>query len=183
MKKALPILFVASTVVVTAASLTVATNGSFTQLRADDNSHIYTQTFTNANIDSINQPSLFTANVYMSVTTDGGASFGCLASENNPAVFSGAYVYPNRNNRIVEVESSKDDPGAIRMTFYFRNVLSAVSVVLNGQFTEYDSYYSSNTLTYSNAVTTSDGFKISINEEELGEYYISSIVVQYTCSY
>ena len=183
MKKALPILFVASTVVVTAASLTVATSGGFTQLKAADNSRTYIQTFTSSNIDSVNQPSLFTANVYMSVTTDGGASFGCLASDNNPAKFSGAYVYPNVNNHIVEVEPSDDDPGAISMTFFFKNVLSAVSVVLNGKFYEYDSYYSSDTLTYNKVVTTSDGFKISINEEELGEFYISSIDVQYTCSY
>lgn len=80
----------------------------------------------------------------------------------------------------VEMENERDE-GVIQMTFEFHNVVSAVSVVLNGKI--WVNGYDRDSATYTNATTTSDGFNIAINETSQQSFYIDSIVVKYICSY
>ena len=167
MKKALPILFVASTVVVTAASLTVATNGGFTQLRAADNSVQHTITFTVDDVVSVAES--YVDKITINKKTESGFDFGCVISvdpgENGETFYVG---------NIVEMENDDGD-ASVSMTFQFHNVLSADSVTLNGYFE--DSYSSS--LTFPG----SGGFNININLTYQYDVKITSIVVKYTCSY
>ena len=177
MKKALPILFVASTVVVTAASLTVATNGGFTQLRAADNSVEYIVTFTSADIKSSSVKSGWPeeGTLTFSKTTKSGFEFGCTAR------VIGDDIELNRNGHMAFAEMEDEQYGEIHMTFEFHNVLSAVSVVLNGII--WINGMDRSSATYTNSTQTADGYTIAINEIEQGNFEINSIVVKYTCSY
>ena len=187
MKKALPILFVASTVVVTAASLTVATNGGFTQLRAADNSHTYTITFTKSDVDSSQTESTFEGKkFYFSKQTTSGFEFGCQGK----ALVDGDMVYVAKqdSSNMVDVElwDEKDDSyddASFDMTFHFQNVLSAVSVVLNGVFSYPGGWGDKTSFEFLGSEANNGEATINASASGMKEFSISSIVVQYTCSY
>ena len=170
MKKALPILFVVSTAFITAASLTVATNGSYTQLKAADNSVNHTITFTKDNITS-NSFSGSTGTFAISQTTSSGSEFGCTGTIHGDDI-----IFKSFN--MFSVEDDYGD-GSLSMTFEFHNVLSAVSVTLNGDFD--DGW--KDTYTFTNSSAIAGGFKIPVNINDQTDFSLDSIVVQYTCSY
>ena len=189
MKKALPILFVASTVVVTAASLTVATNGGFTQLRAADNSVEYTLTFTKNNITSSSVVDAFLdiGTLSFSTTTTSGATFTV-----SNATVKGDKVLFNKTNssNMVDVDCFAGDDyseASIDMSFNFNGITSAVSVTLNGLFEYFDEVWETkereNTLVFYGSDAVDGSATINVTKSQLNNFYISSIVVQYTCSY
>lgn len=177
MKKALPILFVASTVVVTAASLTVATNGGFTQLRAANNEVPYSITFTKNDIVSSSITEGGTrGTVSLSKKTASGFDFGTTAT-----VYGGynGYVYFDTSHMIETENIENEDDASIQMEFEFHNVVSAVSVTLNGSFDD-DRIHSHS---FTNSTEITDGFKILVSLTYQLAFNIDNIVVQYTCSY
>lgn len=184
MKKALPILFVASTVVVTAASLTVATSGGFTQLKAADNS--YTLTFTKSDIVSTTTPSGYpnTAKFSFSTTTQSGFSFDVV-----DATVTGDKVQFNKSgsNNMVDVSAFDDDfnEASFDMTFNFKGVVSSVSATIKGYFEYKDGSWSETKteLSFAGSSAVDGESTIRAHKTEMNNYYITSIVVQYTCSY
>ena len=168
MKKALPLLFVASTVVITAASFVVSSNGAFTQLKAADNSVQHTITFTKSDVVSVSQG--YVDKITINKKTESGFDFGCVISA-DPGHDGDTYYM---GNNIIELEN-RDGDASISMTFNFNNVLSADSVTLNGTFN--DGY------THSQQFHSSEDFKIDVNLVDQTDITITSIVVQYTCSY
>lgn len=172
MRKALPLLFVASTVVITAASFVVSSNGVFTQLKAADNEVQHTITFTKNDVVSKSTTG-FIHSLSLNKQTQSGFDFGCTVS-----IDLGEEGFPSYNNYIVQVEDDLEEV-SISMSFDFKNVLSADSVTLNGFFeADWRQSYS-----FTSSTQTSDGYKINVSLEEQSTFYIDSIVVQYTCSY
>ena len=172
MKKALPILFVASTAFITAASLTVATNGSYTKLKAADNSVEHTITFTKNDVVSHTSQG-YVDIVTINKKTQSGFDFGCVITVNlgndGDAFSAGS---------ILEVINENDDT-SLSMSFQFKNVVSADSVTLNGSFD--DGYH--NSLSFNQSTQTTDGYKIDININNQSDVLINTIVVKYSCSY
>ena len=180
-KKALPILFVISTAVITAASLTFATNGSFTQLKAADNSVSHTLTFNKSSITSSSVSGSFTmvGTFSFSTTTSSGSTF-----EVTNATVKGDNVQFN-TTYMVYVED-EDNNGQLNMSFQFHGVLSAVSVKLNGDFVySSDAWdkFNTNQLVFNGSQANNGDATINASENSLAFFYISSIVVEYTCSY
>ncbi len=176
MKKIIPVLFVSATTLIAVVGVCGSFNSSFKQLRAED--HEYTVTFT---IDDIKSSSVKpgwpeTGTFTFSRKTASNFDFGCTAT------VKGYDVELNNGGHManVQVENGYED-GEIHMTFEFHNVVSAVSVVLNGKI--WVNGFDRDSATYSNATQTSDGFNITINETDQQSFYIDSIVVKYTCSY
>ena len=173
MKKIIPVLFVSATTLIAVVGVCGTFNGSFRQLHAED--HEYTITFTSADIINPSSRTVRydSASFSFSKKTQSGFDFGATAN------VQGDVITIKGNNCMVEVEAdngSYDDFG-IQMTFDFHNVSSAVSVVLSGNIDR------SKSKTYTNATPTSDGYKITINESLEEDFYITSIVVKYTCGY
>ena len=180
MKKIFPVLFVVSTSLIAVVGVLGSTNSSFRELRAEE--HSYTITFTKDDITSSSTQSGYqtTGTFTFSKQTQSGFDFGCTAT------VKGDYVYFNKTNKMVEVDASEDSwtgagDGVIQMEFQVHDVLSATSVTLNGSL--WDGKYETGSLTYTTATTISDGYKISINETSQKDFYITSIVVKYTCGY
>ena len=177
MKKVLPILFITSTALVTVAGLTLSSKGIFKQLRADDNSNTYTQTFTAGTITDYT-PKYDTIEFVFKTTTLGGSDFGC----EGVAVAKADNFKARSNSYMVKGEYWEEEYGYISMTFVFRHVLAPVSVVLQGEF-EDDRGFPSSTLTFTQ-VSTIDGYPaISFTTDNLTDFTLNSVVVQYTCSY
>ena len=186
MKKVLPILFVASTALITAASLTVASNGGFTQLRADRESHGYSLTFNKDNVidsnvtGSFSQTGTFTLRSYTTCNEE----FKVIN-----ATASGYRVYFNKSgsNNIVDVDAydDRDSDASFNMTFQFHGVLSAVSVKLTGSFVFSDDSWEDDTnqLTFTGSDAVDGDVTIVASKSELNSFYITSIVAEYTCSY
>lgn len=173
MKKIFPILFVASTSLIAVLGVCGSFNDSFRELHAEEHEH--TVTFTSSNITNPSSSKSYydSASFSFSKKTQSGFDFGATAT------VTGGKITVKSSDRMVEVEDDNgfyDDFG-IQMTFEFHNVSSAVSVVLNGNIDH------SNSKTYTNATTISDGYKIAINEVLEEGFYINTIVVKYTCSY
>ena len=176
MKKVFPVLFVSATTLIAVVGVCGTFNDSFRQLHAED--HEYTITFTKDDITSSSVKSGFpeVGTFTFSKKTQSGFDFGATAT------VKGDDVFLKTNGHMADVTTEDDeDDGVIQMTFEFHNVVSAVSVVLNGKIwvNSYDRY----SATYTNATTTSDGFNIAIKETSQRSFYITSIVVKYTCSY
>lgn len=177
MKKVFPVLFVSTTTLIAVVGVACGTfNGSFRQLHAED--HEYTVEFTKSDIKSSSISGSYdkTGTFTFSKQTKSGFEFGTTAT------VKGSDVSFNDTNKMVYVDAEKDDwtdlgNGAIEMEFLFHNVSSVVFVVLNGSIGR------SNSKTYTNTTTISDGYKIAINESLEEDFYITSIVVKYTCSY
>lgn len=176
MKKVFPVLFVSTTTLIAVVGVCGTFNGSFRQLHAED--HEYTVEFTKSDIKSSSISGSYekTGTFTFSKQTKSGFEFGTTAT------VKGSDVSFNNANKMVDVDAEKDDwtdlgNGAIEMEFLFHNVSSAVSVALNGYISR------SNSKTYTNATTISDGYKIAINESLEEDFYITSIVVKYTCGY
>ncbi len=171
MKKVFPVLFVGATTLIAVVGVCGSFNSSYRKLRAED--HEYIVTFTSADITN---PST-SKNYYDSATfsfskkTQSGFDFGTTATA------KGDGISVKSGNHMVEVENGSYDDPEIQMAFEFHNVSSAVSVTINGNIDH------SNSKTYTNATTISDGYKIAINEVFEEGFYIDSIVVKYTCSY
>ncbi len=182
MKKTLPILFVISTAVITAASLTFATNGSFTQLKAADNSVSHTLTFNKSSItsSSVSGGGFTKVGTFsFSTTTSSGSTF-----EVTNATVKGDTVQFN-SSYMVYVED-EDANGQLNMSFQFHGVLSAVSVKLNGDFIySRDAWdkFNTNQLVFNGSQANNGDATINASENSLASFYISSIVVEYTCSY
>ena len=176
MKKVFPVLFVSTTTLIAVVGVCGTFNGSFRQLHAED--HEYTVEFTQSDIKSSSISGSYekTGTFAFSKQTQSGFEFGTTAT------VKGSDISFNNTNKMVYVDAEKDDwtdsgNGAIEMEFLFHNVSSAVSVVFNGYIDR------STSKTYTNATTISDGYKIAINESLEENFYITSIVVKYTCSY
>ncbi len=175
MKKIIPVLFVSATTLIAVVGVCGTFNGSFRQLHAED--HEYTIEFTSADITSSSVKSGLpeVGTFTFSKKTQSGFDFGATAT------VKGDDVLLKSGGRMADVTTEDDDDnGVIQMTFEFHNVVSAVSVVLNGKIWD---GFDRDSATYTNATTTSDGFNITINETSQRSFYITSIVVKYTCSY
>ena len=176
MKKIIPVLFVSTTTLIAVVGVCGTFNGSFRQLHAED--HEYTVTFAPSDITSHSVKSGWpeTGTFTFSKKTKSNFDFGCTATVKGDDVM----LKSSGHMANVEMESDRDE-GVIQMTFEFHNVSSVVSVVLNGKI--WVGSFDRNFATYTNAVQTSDGFNIVINETSQKSFYIDSIVVKYTCSY
>ena len=169
MKKLLPILFTASTVVLTAASLVVASNGFFTPLKATDNSVSHQITFTVNDVVSVVEG--YVDEITLNKQTQSGFDFGCVLSV-DPG-YDGKTDYDNTN--IVNIKNPHQDDASISTTFQFNNVLTAESVVLNGSF---DNGF--NTVRVFNG---SGNLSINVLLDYQNSVELNSIVVTYTCCY
>lgn len=176
MKKIIPVLFVSATTLIAVVGVCGSFNGSYRQLRAEDHEH--TITFTPSDITSHSVKSGWpeTGTFAFSKKTQAGFDFGAIATVKGDDI----ELKTNGHMANVEMENERDE-GVIQMTFEFHNVVSVVSVVLNGKI--WVNSYDRPSATYTNATTTSDGFNIAINETSQQSFYIDSIVVKYICSY
>ena len=176
MKKFFPILFVVSTSLIAVVGVCGTFNDSFRILKATEKE--YTFTFNSGDITSHSVKSGWpeTGTFTFSQKTKSNFDFGCTAT------VKGYDVELKNDGHManIQVENGYED-GEIHMTFEFHNVLSAVSVVLNGKI--WVNGFDRNSATYTNATQISDGFKITINETDQQSFYIDSITIKYTCSY
>ena len=176
MKKIFPILFVVSTSLVAVVGICGTFNESFRPLKAVENEYVITFGSADIKSSSVKPGWPETGTFTFSRKTASNFDFGCTAT------VKGYDVELNSGGHManVQVENGYED-GEIHMTFEFHNVLSAVSVVLNGKI--WVNGFDRDSATYTNATQTSDGFNISIDERYQQSFYIDSIVVTYTCSY
>ena len=177
MKKVLPVLFVLSTAIITIAGFALSSKGVFKQLKADENSHTYTQTFNAGKITSYSKR-YDTVEFAFKTTTAGGSDFGCHGN----AVARSDSFSAQSNSYMVKGDYWGDDYGYISMTFVFKNVLAPVSVVLNGEFYD-EREFKSTSLTFTQVSTVSGYPAISFTTDNLTDFELDSVVVQYTCSY
>ena len=177
MKKTFPILFVLSTAVITIAGLTLSSKDVFRRLRADDNSHTYTQTFLPGSITSYSKK-YDTVEFAFKTTTAGGSDFGTYGV----AVARSDSFSSQSNSYMVKGDYWGDDYGYISMTFVFENILAPVSVVLNGEFYD-EREFKSTSLTFTQTSTISGNPAISFTTDNLTDFTLNSVVVKYTCSY
>lgn len=175
MKKILPIMFISSTALIAVAGFVVSSNGNLELLKAEDNLVTHTRIFNHNNVSNfVRQSDNTKATFTLTTKTDSDFDFGCEAY-----IESGFVAEPSTSiARGEDLDNEKD--GIIRMTFTFVNVISAVSVELNGDFEDRDGRKD---FKYTYTPTGSDKNKISINQTELGDFEIQSIVVKYTCGY
>ena len=171
MKKVFPVLFVSTTTLIAVVGVCGTFNGSFRQLHAEE--HEYTIEFKSADITnpSTSRDYYDSATFSFSKNTQSGFDFGATVT------VKGDRISVKSSSHMVEVENSGYYDPEIHTAFEFHNVSSAVSVTLKGNLDR------SNSKTYTNTTTITDGFKIAIDEVFEEDFYIDSIVVKYTCSY
>ena len=133
-------MFVTATVVITAAGLVIASNGSYSRLKADGDSYPYSITFNKGDIISTSS-SGYVDKITINKQTKSGKDFGTVISVDpgyNGTSYTGSYIAEVRNN---------DGDASVSMTFHFQGVLSADSVTLIGEFN--DGFNTSYTVTQS----------------------------------
>ena len=186
MRKGLTVLFVASTVIIAATGLYLSSNGSFAQLKAEDNSHSYSLTFTKSNITSSSVATGYpqTGTFSFSTNTTSGATF-----EVTGATAKGDKVLFDKNGSNHMVDSDAFDDGfeeaSFNISFHFNGILSATSVTVYGNF-EYPEgswEFDKTEMTFTGSNAVNGEATIVASASELNSFYISSIVVQYTCAY